>query len=237
MNELQTMLSQIEHALDTDSYTPGPWARFVRQAKQEPETERARLAADVTRVSNKLHSRKYRYTMPFLPAFIAEMGLNLLATPLLRAGVRQQAPWLVGVATYILASTMQPLIKIMVGSALGVRYSYVYAEGMEPRFKMAYGTYLAAPAGKRAAVQASGTVGTPLALGLIATQTHPTMPRTTTVMRVLFWFLILAQVLPFIGGLINLRHPAWYRRYVQKTSGGNAGIEVRGMLAKNRTSS
>ncbi len=52
--------------------------------------------------------------------------------------------------------------------ALGIAYDYAYLFHIEPRFKMSYGTYLAAPRWARIVFHLSGIVGSPLGLAAAA---------------------------------------------------------------------
>ncbi len=64
-------------------------------------------------------------------------------------------------AAAIWVTTFEPMLKLLIGMALGVRYEYAYLRNGEPRFKMRYGTCLAAPRALRIALHVSGTIGLP----------------------------------------------------------------------------
>jgi hypothetical protein len=226
MDDLRARLRAIENDLDRGTYQPGPWGALMRNIRQQPPDQRAALADDISRVSNKLHRRNRRFTMPFPLAFLLELAATVLGVLLLRRGLQNTSPLYVGAAANILSMTMQPLVKIMTGLSLGVRYAYAYAQGVEPHFKMRYGSYLAAPLWKRVVVQASGMLGTPLALWGIAKLSALEMPRTSKVCRVLFWFLGAWQVILFVLGLVGVKRLGKLE-LVRGTSGGAAGGELR----------
>lgn len=118
-----------------------------------------RCAAQVTEVSNQLHARNGHYSFPVGFAMAAEIALCLLGLYLL--GFGHVVPKLLGLALLIL--TLQPTLKFVVGLAVGIRYAYAYLWYFEPRFKMAYGTYLLCSHKKRVLFQFAGSLGTPTA--------------------------------------------------------------------------
>jgi hypothetical protein len=225
MNDLRNKLELIEISLDQGSYKPGPWAAFLRDARRASPEERAALAEDISRVSNKLHRRNRRFTMPFPLALLLELAATVAGVMLLRRGLKNKSPLYVGIAANTLAMTMQPLVKIATGLSLGVRYAYAYAQGVEPHFKMRYGSYLAAPRWKRVLVQASGMLGTPLALWSMTRLTALEMPKTAKVCKVLFWLLGAWQIILFVLGLVGVKRLGKLE-LVRGTSGGAAGGEI-----------
>ena len=76
MDELRNQLVAIEADLDAGGYHVGAWDEFLRRVRGRSQQERHGLAADVSRVSRKLHARNGLRTVS-LPAGIA---LELLAT-------------------------------------------------------------------------------------------------------------------------------------------------------------
>jgi hypothetical protein len=232
MQDIPTMLKQIERDLDAGTYHPGPWAEFVREANRRPQHERVALAEDITRVSNKLHCRNGRKTLPFPLAIGLEWLMAGVGVLLLRVALRRGSVLLLTLATNILAFTAQPVIKTSVGMLLGVRYAYSYAQGIEPRFKMRYGTYLAAPHWKRVLLHLSGTVGTSLALWLVARQAQPEFPKSALVCRVFVWVQTLVQLIPFLAALTNMERSHAINRMIRESSSGQAGSELRTALKR-----
>ncbi len=226
MEELRSSLQQIEASLDSGSYQPGPWAAFLREAARRPMPERAALADDISRVSNKLHQRHGRKTFPLLPALLLEAAATVAGGWLLRIGLKRRSPLTTAAATLLWLFTFQPLIKVAAGSLLGIRYAYSYAQGLEPKFKMRYGSYLAAPRWKRTLTQAAGMVGAPLALWLVSSLTRLHMPRTSAVCKGLCWFMAATQLIAFLAGLAGVRRFGKVE-LVRAMSGGAAGGEIR----------
>ncbi|MEK9868615.1 MAG: hypothetical protein VW831_02735 [Gammaproteobacteria bacterium] len=131
----------------------------MQNFRDADEVTRYMLCADVTATSNLLHGRHGFMKFPFLPAYAAEVllavtGLFCLASSFFTAKC---------IGFIALAASLQPLIKVSTGLVLGVRYSYAYLWYFEPRFKMAYGTYLLLTRHQRMCLHLAGSVGTPLA--------------------------------------------------------------------------
>jgi hypothetical protein len=151
---------------------------------------------------------------------------------LVRMALRRGSVVLLALAVNTLAFTAQPIIKTSVGMLLGVRYAYGYAQGIEPRFKMRYGTYLAAPRWKRFLLHLSGTVGTSLALWLTARQARPRFPKSAMVCQVFVWVQTLVQVIPFLAALTDVQPFRTIKRMVRESSSGQAGSELRATLVR-----
>ena len=121
MSDLRRKLEAIEADIEAGRYRQGPWGEFVRQLRQRPSGERLAFAADVSRVSRKLHSRNGRRRLPVS----AGVGLELLATVaggvLLAIGLARGWDLVVLAAAAVWVTTFQPLAKLLVGTALGVR--------------------------------------------------------------------------------------------------------------------
>jgi hypothetical protein len=230
---LKQKLASVEAALDQGVYRPGPWAAFLRDAESRSGAERAAIEVDVSRVSDKLHLRQPRRTLSFGTAIRAELAATAVGGALLVAGLAASLSFPVLAAALVLTTTLQPLIKVSAGSALGIRYSYAYIRGIEPRFKMRYGTYLAAPRWKRIALHLSGTVGSLLALWLVRRLTPPELHGTAAVCDVAFWIVAGMNAVPFLAGLVGVHHlgPAGS---VNSTSGGAAALELRELLMSPR---
>ena len=228
MDELRNQLVAIEADLDAGGYHVGAWDEFLRRVRGRSQQERHGLAADVSRVSRKLHARNGLRTVS-LPAGIA---LELLATAVggaaLAIGRAQGSSVAAVVAAVIWITTFQPLVKVCVGALLGVRYEYVYLRGIEPRFKMRYGTYLAAPRWARIVVHLSGTVGSPFAAWLGRKLMQPRLAPAASICMVLFWAVVALNALLFSAALIGVRRIGPIK--LSTTSGGAAAWELREVL-------
>ncbi len=225
-DELGAALDRIESQLDAGAYRPGPWAKFLRAAEGRPRAERLKLADRASRVSDKLHRRRHSRALSFRSGLWLELIATAVAVALLEAGLRGPSGGFVLAAAVILTVTLQPLIKLAIGTLLGIRYSYFYIWARyEPRFKMRYGTYLCAERWQRVALHASGTVGSPLAFWWVSVRAAEVVPRVSAICEVLFWLLVGVQVLTFLLGISGVRRLAqvgWV------TSGGAVARELRG---------
>ncbi|MEX2489901.1 MAG: hypothetical protein WD356_10295 [Pseudomonadales bacterium] len=159
-NGAAEQLELIEHSLDEGSYRRGQWQRFLREAAMLDAAARRRLADDITRVSRKLHRRNGPVSIPFMAAFTLEVVIFMLAV----MSIFQEHVLAKFLGIVLLALCLQPLIKIVTGMLLGVRYDYAYLWYIEPRFKMQFGTYFQLPPMSRVLVHLSGGIGTPLAM-------------------------------------------------------------------------
>jgi len=226
MDDLRNQLMAIEADLDAGAYRVGAWNEFLRRARRRPQPERHVLTGDVSRVSRKLHARNGLQTV----SLRAGIALELLATAAggaaLAIGRAEGSIIAVVVAAVIWVTTFQPLVKACVGALLGVRYEYVYLRGIEPRFKMRYGTYLAAPRWARIVVHLSGTVGSPLAAWLLAKLAR--LAPAATICMALFWAAAALNALLFSAALIGLHRIGPIK--LSTTSGGAAAWELREML-------
>ncbi|MFZ0890733.1 MAG: hypothetical protein WA005_20015, partial [Candidatus Binataceae bacterium] len=162
IDEFSARLLAIEKALGEGRYRPGPWDAFVRAARNQPDDVRAALAADVSRVSRKLHLRTGRGTISFVAGVGIELASITVGAGLIAIGAGDRSGAAALAAMVIWTIAFQPVLKIVVGKAFGIGYDYAYLLGVEPRFKMSFGTYLAAPRGKRIAFHLSGMFGSPL---------------------------------------------------------------------------
>ena len=225
MSKLEPRLREIEDLIDSGNYRPGPWSAFLEAASAEPREGRLALSHDVSRVSDKLHGLRAHPTMPVETALAAEVLATLAALTLLALGVCAQSSGSVAVSTAVLAVTLQPLLKTAVGQLLGIRYSYAYLWKFEPRFKMRYGTYLAAKRWQRVTVHASGCFGTPLALWFVAALTTGRLDGVASACNLLFSLALTAQVALFVLAFAGFRKlgPLGLLRL---TSAGGAAYEL-----------
>jgi hypothetical protein len=225
MSHLQDTLREIEARIDAGSYRPGPWGRFLQEAGDRPVRERQSLSEDVSRVSDKLHGLKDPAKMDAERALAFEVLATLAALALLAIGLRGGSTGSVAVATAVLAMTLQPLLKTSVGAALGVRYSYAYLWKVEPRFKMRYGTYLAATRWKRATLHAAGCFGTPFALWMVAVLTQHGMAGVSAVCEGLLTLALVAQAALFVLAFVGFERVGPFGP-LRLTSAGGAGHEL-----------
>jgi hypothetical protein len=230
MDELRSQLVAIEADLDAGRYRVGAWDEFLRRVRRRSQPERRALAEDVSRVSRKLHTRN-GLSRVSLPAGIA---LEVLATAAggvaLAIGRAAGSSGAVVATALIWITTFQPLVKVCVGALLGVRYEYAYLRGVEPRFKMRYGTYLAAPRWARILLHLSGTVGSPLAAWLVAKLARPRLVPAAHICMVLFSAVVALNALFFSAALVGVRRIGPLR--LSTTSGGTAASELLEVLTR-----
>lgn len=231
MDDLRAQLEAIERALDAGQYRPGPWERFLRLARNRTRRERQALAADVSRVSEKVHRRGGLRTVSVGAGVALELAATALGGLFLALGIRLALNVGVLLAGAIWITTFEPLVKIAVGLVLGIRYDYAYLRGGEPRFKMRHGTCLAAPRATRIALHLSGTVGSPLAAWLVGRIAGPFLRLGGTICRVAVWVLVGVNVALFSAALAGRRRLGPLRLRI--SSGGVAGAELREALGRN----
>ncbi len=225
---LRAQLAEIERALDDNNYRPGPWDTLLRDLRSQPDEMRRSLAADVARVSRKLHQHTARATMPWDLALLLEGAGTVLGGVALGLAVASESTLLALLGAFLWTTTFQPLVKISVGRALGIGYDYAYLFCIEPRFKMSYGSYLAAPRWARVVFHLSGTLGSPVGLATAAILIGETLPATATFIWLAFWLVNLGNVVPFVGALAGTRRVGAWRFTL--ASGGVAAIELREAL-------
>ncbi|HVA81530.1 MAG TPA: hypothetical protein VNF29_11450 [Candidatus Binataceae bacterium] len=222
---LRIGLAQIEHNLNEGRYRPGPWERYIRELKRHPAAARAALARDVSRVSRKLHLRAPRKTISVRAAVALELGAIVLGALLLAFSGRESSLvlGLAGACLWIMSS--QPIVKISAAAMFGVGYEYAYLLRGEPRFKMRFGDYVAAPRSARVILHLCGTIGSPLGAWAAARMIRATLPGTATVIMAAFWILIAINAAAFAAGLAGIRRMGSIR--TAEGSGGAAGLELR----------
>jgi hypothetical protein len=153
-------LDVIDQQLAEGSYKPGPWQSLISELDNQPRLTRRSVAQKATDVSTRLHGRNGFVTAPFIAGLIIELVIFAVGIWQIQA----DSLWWRLFGVVCLGLTAQPLIKITAGLLLGVRYSYVYLWYFEPRFKMAFGSYLTLDRSARCLFHLAGSVGTPLAL-------------------------------------------------------------------------
>jgi hypothetical protein len=224
--EPATELETIELALDAGSYEPGPWLPLVREIARRPPQERARLAADVDRVSDKLHARRSPRRFQFERAFALEHLAGLLGLLGMEVGAQLGSALVVVLGTLVLVTALQPIVKVGTGLALGLRYSYAYLLYGEPRFKLRYGRYLAAAPWRRIAYHAAGMLGCPSAWWIAAALSAQATPRTSQVLALMGVAHLAYQLLVLLLALSGRRR-MWPYGALRLTSPGALGQEIR----------
>ena len=139
MDEVRAQLREIENQLDAGAYRTGAWQPFLSQVRMLPRDQRLTLAPDLTRVSDKLHLRQGRPTLPFGIGIAAMLVVTAIGAVLLRGGLERHSNAAVIAAALIWWFAFEPLVKVGVGLLLGLRYGYAYIDGV-PRFKMRLGS-------------------------------------------------------------------------------------------------
>ncbi|MHB2019976.1 MAG: hypothetical protein ACYCW6_23800 [Candidatus Xenobia bacterium] len=225
MADLVEWLNDIERSIKNETYRPGPWKRFLAEASHRPPEERGKLVDAVDRVSDLLHLRDGKATFPFEMAVVAEAGAAVLGAATLQAAMEMQSHLLGMASLGLLAVSFQPLVKIGVGLPLGIRYSYAFLWGLEPRFKMRYGTYLAAPRTSRALLHLAGCIGSPLAAFLVARRLRTRLPAISKLAALAGWTMLGTNTAFFIAGLNGVRKLGPLP--VTAGSGGALGEELR----------
>lgn len=223
--DLRAQLDLIESSIDGGSYAPGPWSRLVREVRKRPREERRALSDELSQVSRKLHLRGGRRTVPVEAALLAEFAATMLGALLLGIGTAANSNILgiIGVLTW--TGTFQPSLKVACGRLLGVNYDYGYLAHLEPRFKMAYGSYLAAPRWARILTHLAGMVGSPLGAICGWLLTVGRLPTAAIVSLVIFWAAIAINLLSLAMGAAGVRRIGPMR--AELSSGGAAGVELR----------
>src|SRR5438876_8575144 len=80
-------IATIERDLDANSYKPGPWARTVKETRALPIADRRELAAELSRVSRRLHERGARHTVSAEVGYAIEAVFAALGVLVLGMGV------------------------------------------------------------------------------------------------------------------------------------------------------
>jgi len=193
--ELRAQLAAIEAALDRGDYKPGPWRKLTDELRSRRQGERFAVAAELTRVSRKLHLRHHRYTIGVVSGVLLEALAGILGGIMIAMGVAGTSNSMAIVGMLLWVASFEPLLKLGVGTAFGVQYDYTYLYGgVEPRFKLSFGSYLALTPFKRIVLQIGGMIGSPLG-ALIAAQIFETsLPAARLVSWAIFWILVLVNV-------------------------------------------
>jgi hypothetical protein len=226
---LTERIAAIERALEANSYRPGPWMRLVADVRALPQSDRVPLVEDLSRVSRRLHLRNAKYTMSASTGYVIEAVFAVIGAILLGIGLHKESNVLVVIATVIWVVAFQPLIKVGVGQLFGIGYEYAYLYGIEPRFKMRFGEYLALPRYARLVLHLSGMIGSPLGAVLPIAFMGSSLWVARDVCWLLFWVLVATNVVTFGGVLTGTLTRVGPMRLADG-SGGAAAIELREAL-------
>ncbi len=226
MSDLEQLLAEIEDAIDSNTYSRGRWEVFLERAAAASRDELVPLENSITRVSEKLHQRTSPSTMPFERAIAFEILASLGGFAILTVAASTGSAVGFVAAAVCLVVTLQPLLKVATGLAFQLVFAYAYLWGVEPRFKLKYGTYLAAPRWKRVSYHVSGMLGSPFAWLIVAVVARPSHP---TLSGVLWWLAVVHMA--FVVGQFLLAL-AGVRRVpllglLRLGSGGAAAWELR----------
>ena len=129
-------------------------------------------------------------------------------------------------AAVCLVVTLQPILKVATGMAFQLAFAYAYLWGVEPRFKLKYGSYLAAPRWKRVSYHVSGMLGSPFAwliVAVVARPSHPTLSGVLSWLAVVHMAFVVGQLLLAVAGVRRVPLLGLLRL----GSGGAAGWELR----------
>ena len=228
LDAVRQRLAAIEQDLNTGCYQPGQWQALIREVSNASADMRCALSEELSRVSRRLHLRFGRRTIWLPIGIAAELVAAALGAALLRIAVAAGSNTAAVAAVLIWVMTFQPLLKIFVGTVLGIRYEYAYLFGAEPRFKMRFGTYLANSRWKRIALHISGMIGSPFAAALVAMIVGNRLRVAAAVSWAVFWLVLAVNALMMIAALAGIRRVGSLR--TADGSGGAAGIELRQAL-------
>ncbi|HUN58652.1 MAG TPA: hypothetical protein VMU41_11095 [Candidatus Binataceae bacterium] len=230
IDRIHDRIVAIEQALDSGQYRPGPWESMVRIVRALPIADRALLAGDLSRVSRKLHQRHHWRTVSVNVALALEIVLAIIGGILLVLGLQYGSDLLVIAAAALWSVAFQPLIKVTTGLLLGLGYDYAYLYYVEPRFKMTYGEYLAAPRWARIKLHCAGMIGSPLGLWLPTVWASNNLLAAINICRAFFWLIVLINAGSFFAALCGIRKIAGFRLRLIDSSGGMAALELREAL-------
>jgi len=156
-------------------------------------------------VSRKLHLRAVRRTFPFPLGLAAECALAGCGAVLLAIALRWNSNSAAAIGAISLTVALEPLVKVAAGLLLGIRYDYAYLLGLEPRFKMRYGTYLVRARPARIVFHFAGMIGSPLGAWLSTRFLGPELATARRFCWVLFAFAIAINAAIFGLALAGVR--------------------------------
>ena len=222
---IRNRIGEIERQLDEHRYRPGLWEPLLKDLRALPRDERAALKEEISRVSSKLHRRDGRATLSLTAAVSIEAALTVIGAVLIIIAQQNHSNLIAIFAAAIWIMTFQPLLKIGVGYLLGVEYEYAYLFGAEPRFKMRYGDFIAAPRWARIVLHLSGTVGSPLGAWLAIVCLPSDLTIAIDICWVLFWIVVAVNLASFVLALGGIRRLGPFK--ATASSGGAAALDLR----------
>jgi len=226
--QVRDRAAEIERQIDQKAYRPGPWDKLLKEARALPREDRGALKDDFSRVSSKLHRREGRSTISFTAGLLSEVALTAIGVVLIILAIHNHSNLLAIVAAAIWMMTFQPLLKIGVGYLFGIEYEYAYFYGVEPRFKMRFGDYLAAPRWGRIVLHLSGTIGSPLGVWLVVVCLPTDLRIAIDVCWAMFWVVVVINIVSFFAALFGMRSIGPFK--ASYSSGGSAALELREAL-------
>ena len=228
IDRLRSRISEIEVEVAAGRYRPGKWQRLINDIERLAQTERAALSEDLSRASRLLHRRHVGRVISIRTAIAIELGLAVLGAVLIAFGGMADSNLLAAIGAFAWIVAFQPVIKYAAGRVLGIGYDYAYLYGIEPRLKMKYGSYLAAPRWARALLHLAGTLGSPVGamLGWMATPPQLTVARHFCI--VAFWAVTALNLGLLIAALVGIRKIFGFSTTL--SSGGAAARELRAAI-------
>jgi hypothetical protein len=230
--DLTESLTALERDIDAGLYRAGRWQALMRSLRRLPQPERAELSKAISRISDKLHAPKAKWKVAFSLGLAVELGLALVGAGLLWLAVSTGASWAGVMAALIWTMAFQPLIKILTGAVLGIRYAYAYLLGPEPRFKMRFGTYIAVPRSTRIIFHLSGTLGSPFGAWLPTQILGSQLSTVTSFCWALFGIVVAINAVPFVLALSGRQRIGGVR--LSLGSAASAAMEIREALQDGR---
>ena len=226
--QIRDRIAEVERQVDAKSYRPGPWDRLLKDTRALPRSERVTLKEEITRVSSKLHRREGRRTFSATGGLVGEIALTVLGGVgvVLAIHNRSNVAGIIGAVIWM--TTFQPLVKVGVGYLLGVEYEYAYLYGVEPRFKMRFGDYIAAPRWARILLHLSGTIGSPLGTWLVLICLPAELRIAIDVCRVMLLIVIAINVAQLLVTLAGVKRIGAFK--ASFSSAGSAAMEIREAL-------
>jgi hypothetical protein len=138
--------------------------------------------------------------MGVLGTVLVEALVAIVGGVLIASAIARNSSSLAVIGMLLWVGSFEPLLKVGVGTALGVEYDYAYLYGgVEPRFKMKFGAYLSLAPFNRALVQFAGTLGSPLGALIATLLCADVLPTAHIISLIVFWLLLIINV----GGLVT----------------------------------
>jgi hypothetical protein len=225
VDALLTRIRAIESAANSGSYRPGEWTRRVNEVQRLKRADRVALIEDVSRASLVLHRRHVARTISIRRAISVEVILAVVGAMLIVLGGAKDSSVLGAIGAFAWMAAFQPLIEYTTGRALGIEYEYAYLFGIEPRLKMRYGSYLAAPRWARVLLHVAGTLGSPLGALLGWAVMPPQFVAARYFCLGAFSAFTLVNLVLLIAGLAGVRKVCGFGMTL--SSGGGTAREIR----------